>query len=562
MSSPEDLTELRTWQRIRRYAVPDWMIEECAQRAGDDWRGRCAAGRIDVGFDLGEVADRFGSDTAERIELDLSRLAPDLLRWHLPRALDGRSSLVTDEHWILSCVDDPVEKPLPKDTPLLAVRLPSTVDGSQRLRLELLTPADINRYSVFDLPPYLWSTEHVRMLRFAYGGSAERLPGFQPDGTPIPVAGFADDFDPTDPASRAEAALRQLSDGEFRAAWRTAGIDLDLTPPESTYVNREGLAPLLRFPFNLTQLVPEANRLATRYGRSVTVIRLGFHLAVELTMADPARPRARLTGWTTDELKIGSMVSRRPPDLDLLWQGLITPGELHPLVRQALFPGRPEPAAPGPTRLDERPIRVRCRGDWHTVVHRDGKLDTPSHTVEEAQREQAIRSLGGQVTGCFAVQQAWTGGRQRLPRRLRQERQEILQKVLHGGSRTLLELLDAGLDPHMRDGRGRCLLHHLRAMDHTEVLPRLLAAGLRIDSRDVHGRTPLHVAVGDVGSVELVRALLEAGADPNVEDDTGTSALEIAYYKSGAEYADDEDLEQERSAIARIHDLLNEWVER
>jgi hypothetical protein len=62
--------------------------------------------------------------------------------------------------------------------------------------------------------------------------------------------------------------------------------------------------------------------------------------------------------------------------------------------------------------------------------------------------------------------------------------------------------------------------------------------------------------------VELVRALLEAGADPNVEDDTGTSALEIAYYKSGAEYADDEDLEQERSAIARIHDLLNEWVER
>jgi len=548
---------LPTWQRIRRYAVPEWMIEECGRRQqANDWRGACATGRIDVGFDLDEVANRFEADSAERIELELSLLAPDLLRWHLPRVLGGRTSLATGQRWVLSLA----QEPLGSGTPLLAVRLPDTVDGSQRLRLELIDSSEVVGPATFDLPPYLWSAGHVELLRYAYGGSDERLPRFDPEGRPLPVTEFADTFDPADRASQAETVLRRLREGELVEAWRQAGVDLDPALPGDVYHHGSPEDRLTRHPLHLTLLPYEGGRLARRYDDPTSLISIDWGLRIELDLSDGDHPRARLARPKAGLRHLGPVVSQPPPDLDLLWHGLITPEQLHPLVRHVLFPGRPQRPPAGPIRLAESPVRVRCRGEWHTVVHRAGKLDTPSHTLEEAQREQALRSLGGQVTGCFAIQQLWTSGRGRLPRHLRQQRQDILQQILHGGSRTLLALLDAGLDPHLRDGRGRSLLHHLRALDHTEVLPRLLAAGLPIDTPDATGRTPLSVAVGDVGSPDLVRALLSAGADPNAEDDNGMSPMELAAHKSGAAYYDDE--EREDNAISRIYDLLKEWTER
>ncbi|MGW0436470.1 ankyrin repeat domain-containing protein [Micromonospora sp. NPDC003197] len=564
-----DVPELPTWQRIRRYAVPEWMIEECTQRReANDWRGACAAARIDVDVDLAEVANRFGTKAAERIEQELSLLAPDLLRWHLPRALGGRTILATRQRWVFSVLPEP----LSAETPLLSLQLPKTVDGSQRLRLELVNAAEANRHSMYDLPPYLWSVGHVASLRYAYGGSAERLPRFDVDGKPLPVTSFADTVDPADPASQAEAVFRRLHEGEVFEAWRLAGIDFDPSGWEHSWPMESRLA---GYPFNLAVLPNEAERLARRYGSATSVVRVDWALQIELDATDRNRPRARVTNRKgSSDRAVGPVVSQRPPDLDLLWHRMITPDELHPLVRQALFPAPApaQPAAPiplteapvrateGAVPLVEAPVRVRCRTQWHTVAHRAGQLEALSHSPEEAQREQVLLSLGGQVTGCFAVQQRWTSGRGRLPRQLRQQRQDILQRVLHGGSRTLLALLDAGLDPHLRDGRGRSFLHHLRTMDHTEVLPRLLAAGLAIDTPDSQGRTPLNVAVGDGGSPELVQALLAAGADPNAKDNDGTSPFELAGYKSGAEYLDDE--EREDNAINHIYDLLKEWTKR
>ncbi|WP_043636699.1 ankyrin repeat domain-containing protein [Nonomuraea candida] len=77
------------------------------------------------------------------------------------------------------------------------------------------------------------------------------------------------------------------------------------------------------------------------------------------------------------------------------------------------------------------------------------------------------------------------------------------------------------MDPRLRDGRRRTLLHALIHLDHEVLLPRLLAAGVDLEAVDHNRRTALHVAVGDQGSAALVRALLDAGADPGVTDDTG-----------------------------------------
>ncbi len=46
------------------------------------------------------------------------------------------------------------------------------------------------------------------------------------------------------------------------------------------------------------------------------------------------------------------------------------------------------------------------------------------------------------------------------------------------------------------------------------AIERLAAAGEKMDARDGHGRTPLHVAAFN-GQQEAMRALVKAGADPN-----------------------------------------------
>jgi len=84
-------SRLSLWLRVREFAVPPSMIEAAtARRAEHDWAAACAAARIDVEFNLRLLARTRGAELAARIRADLRNLAPDLLRWHLPRiAPDG-----------------------------------------------------------------------------------------------------------------------------------------------------------------------------------------------------------------------------------------------------------------------------------------------------------------------------------------------------------------------------------------------------------------------------------------------------------------------------------------
>ncbi|MBZ4324407.1 hypothetical protein JNW98_34460, partial [Streptomyces sp. SCA2-4] len=82
---------LSFWPRVREFAVPAPVIETAtARRHAGDWAGACAVAGVDVDLDLKAAARAHGRDLAARIRADLRRLAPDLLRWHLPRiAPDG-----------------------------------------------------------------------------------------------------------------------------------------------------------------------------------------------------------------------------------------------------------------------------------------------------------------------------------------------------------------------------------------------------------------------------------------------------------------------------------------
>ena len=114
-------------------------------------------------------------------------------------------------------------------------------------------------------------------------------------------------------------------------------------------------------------------------------------------------------------------------------------------------------------------------------------------------------------------------------------------------------LLEHGADPNAEDEAGRTPLHaamfygcievakHVymhclqqRQVSLVEVVKLLLQHGADPDARDKYGRTPLHDAAC-LGHVEIVKLLLELGADPNAQDKNGETPLHTALSRCNVE---------------------------
>jgi hypothetical protein len=544
--------EASSWRRIRRYAVPRWMIDRATERRlAGDWRGACTAANVDVDFGLADIARQHGRAIADAVEEDLRELVPDLMRWHLPRFLLGHTAIRPGQLVVLTGYGKRAA-----DGPYLYVSPLEMVDGPQRLTLRFgeidhgTGPVRSGLVQNWATARHLWDARQAGELRERCGGG-ERAPFRNADGTPrdvseLPIA----DPGPGDPAGRAEWATLLHDRGEVERACGVAEISLGDTPQLKYGIPPSLLQTLARYPLALTRLEQEIRQLdAAGFGSRFLIYNSPFAAFAAILCelhpyigsgkglfhAGPVRSglRVRLAGRERPGHERADNASplpeacwRRLPDLDLLRFGDITPEALHPLVSASLFPGRtvgqpdgpPDPSLPSP-------VRVRCRGEWHEARSADGHLQVP-HSAEEQRRERAMRAFGGPIAGCFAVQQAWTSGTGRLPRALRDQRQELFSRVQHGDTPGVLRLLDAGVDPRVRDSRQRTLLHLLHLLEYEALLPRLLAAGLDIEARDHEERTPLHVAV-DAGPVTLVRALLDAGARTDVVDDQNRSLPDL-----------------------------------
>ncbi|MGW1808900.1 ankyrin repeat domain-containing protein [Streptomyces sp. NPDC002078] len=511
--------EQSSWRRIRRYAVPRWMIEQSEQhRRAGDWAGACAVCLVDVTFTLDDISRTHGRQVATRLEEDLRHLVPDLVRWHLPRALGGRTTLATARTVVLAGYGAADAQ--------LHLTTPAMTKGPQRVSLRFGKPG--RRTGPYRSAPgiedwtvarHLWDARYAHELRERCGGGPDRAPFFRPDGTlrdpaELPV----EDPGPDDTAARTEWITLLRERGGVEAGFAAAGIGLDLAPVKiNLWHEREPLPIVERLALDLAGIDRELRRITSRTGEERWFVAGDWISVVLLERMCPGGDLAvRVVGRAETEgtPALAQGVWRRLPDLDLLRVGGVEPRHLHPLVASSLFPQLPLGEGPvGPPGPDApQSVRVRCRGAaWHQLTLREGRLDMP-HTEEEQRREQAMRAFGGAVTGCFAVQQAWRSGEGWLPKALRVQRQELFLCVEHGDTPRVLALLDAGMDPQVRDARGRTLLHVLHLLDHEALLPRLLKAGLDLEAKDRQGRTPLYSVVQDGGSRALVEALLTAGA--------------------------------------------------
>ncbi|MEV4508847.1 hypothetical protein AB0K00_07805 [Dactylosporangium sp. NPDC049525] len=482
--------ELRGWRQVRRLAVPRWMIERATQRRlAGDWRGACDAAGVDVAADVDPVRIRreHGAEVAASVEDDLRHLAPDLLRWHLFRALPATTLL-------------PVTVPLAVHGRMaLRVRARHRDTPSQRLELGFAEhdgAGPLGAFHGFEHARERWDTRHAGALLARCGGYDGHLPFLTATGDRLPETSWTD----------RERMIAAQDAGDWARAWSMAGFDVE--PLRTMIGPGHWIEAYLRDGrHDLAQL-----RAAVEERRGRVRVPLGAHLTVPLTIEGDLR--VQYVNAPLPPPDVPAVRCDRPVDFDLVRHGLLPLHELHPLVGDAMFPGLaglfegpPEPVP------DMSPVRVRCQGVWHVLG--DG-----NHTAEETRRELTLRALGGApLRGCFAARAGWRDPDAWTPKALRLRRRQIVLHAVNGDGPAIAAWLDAGLDPHLRDHLGRTMLHLLAWLPEPgPVVARLRHAGLDPRARDHAGLTPLRHAVTMGGTPQAIQALLDLGADP---DDLG-----------------------------------------
>ncbi|EFH28394.1 conserved hypothetical protein, partial [Streptomyces sviceus ATCC 29083] len=389
--------DIRTsfWPRVREFAVPASMIETAtARRLTGDWSGACAAAGFDVDLNLRATARDHGRELASRVRSDLRALAPDLLRWHLPRiAPDG---LLRPGVTLTLARYEAVEGPVH----LVARTAPAWADAGQRISLALWSrsTADAvghphprpNRRFRLDLHRHLWDAGRAGELRARSGagepsfGSATRQPSLTAPELAVP---------PDCAVDRWGAEARILLSAEGRAA--------------GCLLVRWG----------------GRHRLVLELATDDDLIRPVSAPSADVVSALPVLPDAAT--WVL-------------PDLRLLRAGAISADRLHPLVAAALAPDR---TATGPPRAPDRagPRLVECRGARHRIGLVDGVLAPLDHDPDEIRREELLVALTGTPLPCLqAIDEA-----HRRPHCL----DGVRERLVHGDTAGALAVVEGLLGP-------------------------------------------------------------------------------------------------------------------
>ncbi|MGP4046185.1 hypothetical protein [Streptomyces sp. 2A115] len=468
-------SRLSFWLRVREFAVPPSMIETTtARRLTGDWAGACAAAGFDVDLNLRSVARSHHPELAARIRADLRCLAPDLLRWHLPRiAPDGllRPGLtLTLARYDFSGRDGVSPVHLVVRTP------PAWADAGQRISLALWDGsgadygADAGRHPHprpsrrfrFDLHRHLWDAGRADELRVRSGAdrpagaSHPALPAAVPDGYRCAVGRWA---------AEAEILLRAEQRPAGPVLVRCGGrhrLVLDVGGDSAASTSASGTLP------EVAVWSAPAPPGPSEVGGSTSV----WPEPPGLSEADGSTPvwPLREVSATASELPVlPDAATWVPPDLELIRAGAIDADRLHPLVASALVPGH-VPA--GPSRIPDparQPRLVECRGARHRIALVDGVLAPLDHDPDEIRREELLVALTGTPLPCLqAIDEA-----HRHPDCLT----GVRERLVHGDITGALAVVEGLLGPGalLRDG---ALRDALEAAARQRITYGLYRAGL------------------------------------------------------------------------------------
>ncbi|MEF9913906.1 hypothetical protein RJT17_27500 [Streptomyces sp. P5-A9] len=457
-------SRLALWLRVREIAVPPLMIESAtARRTAGDWAGACAAAGFDTDLDLRTAGRVHGRELAARVRADLRLLAPDLLRWHMPRtAPDGLLRPGTSV--TLTRYDEPGRT---RPVHLVARTAPAWADAGQRISLALWDGSASDgpdgyrapdRRFRLDLHRHLWDASRSGELRWRSGAEGD---------TTGPAPGWA-------------ACLPDA--GRFAPGRWAAETALLLTAEGRAGGGRA----VVRLGARRRLLLDVRTFTASGGGHPPDV------LSAEVSRAGACAGLPVLPDAATWVL----------PDLELLRGGWITPGRLHPLVAAALTPAAPRPRDGGagagagagtgsasgvdPTADVGGPAVPRvvdCRGARHRIGLVDGELVPLDHPPAEIRREELLAALTGTPLPCLQVIDA----AHRRPDWLT----EVRDRLAHGDTAGALARVEGvlGTEARLRDGELRDVLLDAARR---RVRHGLFRAGLALPAggREPSARTP------------------------------------------------------------------------
>ncbi len=132
-----------------------------------------------------------------------------------------------------------------------------------------------------------------------------------------------------------------------------------------------------------------------------------------------------------------------------------------------------------------------------------------------------------------------------ITRRRHMKETELLFAVKKSNRNAVQVLLEDGVDPNISDESGSYCIHLAVENRNVDILNDLLAKKRRIalDVRDAVGDTALHIAV-HLDHMPSIRTLLNHGANPDLQDRRGNTAMLLATRKDG-----DADLEMIRTIL-------------
>ncbi|MGW6425224.1 hypothetical protein ACWF82_21355 [Nocardia sp. NPDC055053] len=426
---------------MREFAVPPTMIDiATTRRRVGDWAGACAAAHVDADIDLRSLARTHGRELAARVRADLRHLAPDLLRWHLPRiAPDG---LLRPGLTMVLARYDSAEFPSGGTTPVyLVVRTaPAWADSGQRIGLALWDGSRLasgstmhphprpDRRFRLDLHRHLWDTRRTGELRMRSGATQFAAPGDRNGATATTLSAV-------DPGLLARVPQDCAVD-----RWAAEAAILLRAEQSRTgqVLVRCGARHRLVLDLTADGDEPPALRIAEKYPRGGV-------------SALPVLPDAAT--WVL-------------PDLALIRAGAITADRLHPLVASALDP---DCSPTDPPRISAGERLVECRGELHRIGLVNGVLAALDHHPAEIRREELLVALTGTPLPCLqAIDQAhrhpdWLVG--------------VRERLDHGDTAGALAVVEdlLGPDALLRDGP---LLHALEASAQRRITYGLFRAGL------------------------------------------------------------------------------------
>ncbi|MCX5195502.1 hypothetical protein OOK31_16585 [Streptomyces sp. NBC_00249] len=369
-------SRLSLWLRVREFAVPPSMIETAtARRHAGDWAGACAAAGFEADLDLRSVARTHGRHLAARIRADLRHLAPDLLRWHMPRIAP---------HGLLR----------PGLTVALARYEAGEAGGAPPLHLVARTPP-------------AWADAGQRISLALWDGSRSGLGAGPYHPHPRPGGRFRLDLHRHLWDARRTGELRIRSGAGLPPAEGAFG------PPEQEHEQEHGARAVGRWAAEAGILL-HAGGHDTRTGTATVGVRLGARNRLVLDLVADGRERpGPLSAWRIAAVRedpgdrtrpvLPDAATWIPPDLELIRSGAIDPGRLHPLVAPALLPGHASPAALPAQDPAGRPHLVDCRGTPHRIGLVDGVLAPLDHDPAEIRREELLAALTGTPLPCLQV---------------------------------------------------------------------------------------------------------------------------------------------------------------